>query len=159
MLSFLNPYMTYLRIGSGVLLLMFAAWAFRVNSLRGEYHDHLDHIASNFKAAGMKEVHFDDLADDVNRLASDRDAVASYLAAANNKIGIQNDKIAQLGQATAEAGAKSEAAQKQADLAVADRNAWIVQAQLGAKRTVAGTDAQEKQECDDSLTSLYRSGF
>lgn len=159
MLSFLDPYLLYVRIAGLVVLATFAAWALRVNHLRNEYHDHLDHVAAEFKKAGLPNSQFGQLADNVTILASDRDAARQDLATANSRIDNQNERIAILGQATAAANAKSEAAQRKADAAVADRNTWIAQAQINSQRMAVGTDTQEKQECDDAMTSLFRRGF
>lgn len=159
MLSFLNPYSLYIKLGLGVALALFVGWSLRVSYLRGQHEATLHEVAAALKVSGAKHVHFDDLKDDVDRLAQERDTAAQNFANASAAVDTQNTKIADLGAAAKVAEAKGDAARQQAATAIADRNIWIGAAQRSATRTVAGTDTQERSACDSALLDVYRKGF
>lgn len=63
--------LSYLKIGAGIALLLFAAWAFRVNSLRGEYKEQRDTItAAVGKATGISNLRPDRAVAAVEQLAA-----------------------------------------------------------------------------------------
>lgn len=159
MLSFLNPYMLYVKLAGVAAIAVFSIWAFRVNHLRAVHEEQLSKIAASVKAAGYPKNGYDELAGDVDQLAAAADTYKQNWANADAAVATQNQKIQDLGKQTQAAQLVSASSQKLADQASADRDKWIAEARENAKRTVSLPPDQEDKECSDAMDDLFQGGF